>query len=383
MSNTFCSKAWQEVNFFLSDRKIKHCCRAQPQMFPEFLSSNFINSNDEISDRRKELLIGGKPQGCIACWEQEEQSGTSYRLAHSDRKLFPKIYKNPTGNYVKNIEITFSNICDQSCLYCFPELSSIIAKERGVENRRLEYNENDLDAVVSWLEKICTKDQKIIIRFTGGEPTSNKGYYKFLEKIKTTSLVNYPLHLHTVTNNNMTPATREKVLGCLEDKVSTWTYSIAFSNESTGEVSENVRFGSNWQRWCENFEYFIEKNKFDKHVITPSLNLFTIKELPKFLKYVTETINTVNPNIKWEMYANWVTEPEVLNCHYLPKSFKKYVEESEQYIQQDWLKHIKRMIGTKTLELEKLKTWLDTENLYKAGKLNTELLMMQITEENI
>lgn len=391
MTETFCPLAWQEVNFNLQTRKLQHCCRASYEKFPDEINSKFIDNNDLISQRRKDLLEGVQNPQCNSCWMQESSSGISYRTLHQNTDLENRIRKNPERNYVNKIEIMFDNICDQSCLYCGPDASSIIAKEENVETRLLQHNSNDLDVIISWMEhlQLINKEKIIYVRFTGGEPTANKSWYNFIEQISNTKLVKSRLHFHTVTNNNMKTEVRHKIISTIKNRSKKWTWSLGMSNESTGEISENVRFGSDWKVWQENFEHFITCNEFSTITVAPSPNIFTIKDLPNFMRYVYTTIEKINPNLKWSFNPNWISSPVILDCANLPSSFKTYVSETKSIIKNyngynddiaKWLNHLEGRIGTSSLDMGKLIEYLEYKNKVKNNKLNVKLLLNQIEE---
>jgi len=390
IDKNFCSLAWQDVTIMLAQRTLKHCCRAIPEKFPDILTPDFIDNNQQIAERRKFMMAGNRHYTCAKCWKEEDETGTSYRIIRGEHSLNKKIKENPKKSFIKNIGIQFDNICDQSCIYCFPSTSSIIAKERGVDNRLKSYIDKDLDAVILWIENLYKKSKdKKSIRIYGGEPTASKSWYNFLDKLLTTSLVQEDLQFHIITNCNMSHETRKKINMYMEKSPPNWIWSWAVSNESTGKISENVRYYSNWNRWCENFEFFVTNPYISSLMIAPSPNIFTVKDLPNFIKYILDTVENKNIDRHITFNSNWINDPEILDCVYLPESHKKYVKKTIEIVSNSkakfnkqnvihWLTELEKKIGKKECNHEKLKKWLDQENLYKNNKLDTELLLKQI-----
>jgi len=388
IEKTFCSQAWSEIKFSLARRKLQHCCRATLQDFPEDLSVDFINNNTLIEERRAYLLQGKRHKQCAICWVEEDQTGSSYRTVNGQRLARKEIESNPTKNFIDRIEIQFDNICDQSCIYCSPACSSVIAKERGIPQRKLSFVEKDLQTVIEWLELYYKDDPSSkVIRITGGEPTASKSWYYFIDKILESSITKNKMHIHTVTNANFKKTVQSKIINYME-KSRNWSWSWGLSNESTGVLSENVRFGSSWNTWKENYKFFLGLNNMPFLMISPSPNIFTIKDMPVFFNYVINTAEETNPELPLRINLNWVKKPDHFNPAYLPVSHKQYVEESLKIIKNSnimhkeeciaWLAQLKNKIGTKDLNFDVLKIHLDRENNFKNNMLNIKLLLDQI-----
>lgn len=387
----FCSYAWKEVSFLLAQNSIKYCCKSEEISLPDEITPEFINNNERITNRRKDLLQNVKNPDCNKCWKDELQSGTSYRILNSNPQEYKKIVAEPYGQHITVVEIQFDNICNQSCIYCSPDYSSIIARERGIKDRFLTYDNKKLQQIIDWLEDLYKKDSSPkVIRIVGGEPTISKNWYNFLDMILQSSLINYELYIRTITNCNFTKSTKYKIDQYIDNFPKKWHCIFTVSNESTGKISENVRFGSNWDQWAENFKYFIEKDKIELLAICPSPNIFTIKELPNFIHFIFSTIEKTNNKQKFEFHSNWVNSPSILAIDYLPKSFTSYIDDTIEIVTNSnlnfnkditlkFLNQMKRKIGTKDINQEILKEWLTKENKFKNNQLDIDLLMQQVS----
>jgi len=388
IETTFCSQAWSDIKFSLARRKLQHCCRATLQDFPEDLTVDFINNNSLINERRSYLLEGKRHKQCAICWLEEDTTGSSYRTINGKRLAKEEIESNPNKNFIDRIEIQFDNICDQSCIYCGPAFSSVIAKERGIPERKLNYGEKDLQTVIEWLELFYENDpSEKVIRITGGEPTASKSWYYFIDRLLESSVAENKMLIHTVTNANFKKSVQTRITDYMK-KSKNWKWSWALSNESTGMLSENVRFGSSWEKWKENYEFFLGFTNMPFLMISPSPNIFTIKSMPEFFNYVIKTSELLNPSLPLRINLNWVERPDHFNPAYLPVSHKQYNDESLEIISNSnvmhkeqciaWLNQLKNKIGTKDLDIKILKGHLDKENHYKNNMLNIKLLLDQI-----
>ena len=395
MKDTFCTVAWHEINFYLNERTVKYCCRVHPSNSlqlkdNEKLTIDLINNNNALNRRRDALLNGIQHPHCDKCWTQEANNEISYRQINSRPQLEEAIKQNSSTHHIRNIEMVFDNICNQSCLYCVPELSSIIAKELGIEQRLLSHTKDDVDTVIGWLSDLClSTTNKKHIRFTGGEPTASHNWAYFMERIQSIPVIrDHDINFYVVTNGNI----NDKVRDTLDEYVKQFNITLNFSNEATGVVSENVRFGSNWELWCKNFEHYVSNNNLKGIMISPTPNIFTIKELPKFLEYV---ITTVGTNKEFGINPNLLTNPSEYVTNQLPASFKKYIQQARTILDNSnmnwqnernrnnayrWLQSIEDSLGTKDLDRTALEQALQKQWEQKSGKLNKEVLLSQITE---
>ena len=394
MKDTFCTVAWHEINFYLNERAIKYCCRINSKDSLQLsdgqkLTVDLINNNQSLNQRREALLNGIQHHHCEKCWIKENNGELSYRQINSRQQLESSIKQNSSKNHIRNIEMVFDNVCNQSCLYCSPELSSIIAKELGIEQRLLSHTKEDLDTVIEWLTELCsTTTNKKHIRFTGGEPTASQNWAYFMERIQSIPAIReHDINFYIVTNGNI----NDKVRNTLDQYIKDFDITLNFSNEATGIVSENVRFGSNWELWCKNFEHYIQSKDVKRIMISPTPNIFTIKELPKFLEYVVTTVGTskefgINPNL--------ITHPKEYATKQLPASFKKYVQQARTILDNSnmnwqnernrnnayrWLQSIEESLGTTELNHTALEQALEKQWIQKSKKLNKDVLLSQIS----
>ena len=56
--NTFCSKAWSDVNIDFAQRNVRHCCKSVEEVMPQQLDATFFNASPGILERREALQAG-------------------------------------------------------------------------------------------------------------------------------------------------------------------------------------------------------------------------------------------------------------------------------------------------------------------------------------
>jgi len=382
--NIFCSATWEEINLNLGNRTICFCCHTPREPLPDHLTVDWILNHPTLRERKQYMIDNKKHPVCNFCWSNEEQTGTSIRLLKNDPVLEKKIRQNPKQHYVKKIEISLDNICNQSCIYCDEKFSSLIAEEKGILQKFSKATDQDLNVIADWLSTLDTdKNNPIVIKFLGGEPTASKIYFNFIDRLIKTCAEKYFI-LHTITNCNSSDKSLKKMQS-LFDQQTNWKWAFGLSNESTGAISENVRHRLDWKTFDKCLKFYAYNPRVFFVTMIMSQNIFTIKDMPTYVQYVD---NIFKDSKKTYGYAyNWVQYPVILNPANLPDTFKKYVIQTQEIVNDtssniektsmlNYLKQLEAMIGTKSLDNSTLVKWLNNVNFYK-GDLNIELLLSQ------
>lgn len=391
LAKTFCSVAWEDIELYFDRRQAKFCCRTNINFnFPTPLTSEFLNSHTEVEERRSDLLMGSRHQHCEYCWNNEDAYGSSYRTMMSTDTAFPIIFQHNHSNK-KIIKLHFDNTCNQSCLYCSENFSSLHADEKGIKLVQKRYNEEDFDAVITWLEERPIIEE-LTIAILGGEPTISKGWNVFYEKlIASEKLVDRLIKFNFTTNINYTDKIWKKNVKPLIEskKTSKWQWMMSISNESTGEICENVRYGLKWETFKTNFENLVKLkyNNLTRIHLSMTPNIFTLKDTYNYVDYVFSILESHNPNINVTLGYNWVDWPNILSIKNLSKDFSDILYKSHDRIKNtkanvvhghDYFLKLKDMLGSQTLDLNLLDSWLHSQNKFKSGKLNIGLLKSQL-----
>jgi hypothetical protein len=139
---TACQSKWTWSTIWLNYLASASCHRVKPTEFALEDFDNFHNLPKKISDRQL-MLKGEWPQGgCEYCRDIEHAGGWSDRQHNLDiRGLTPvEVLEDSTAVHVspRIVEIFAQNVCNLSCIYCFPDLSSRIEQEN---RRHGEFNQ--------------------------------------------------------------------------------------------------------------------------------------------------------------------------------------------------------------------------------------------------
>jgi len=391
LPKTFCSVAWEDIELYFDRRQAKFCCRTNTNFnFPTPLTSEFLNSHIEVEERRADLLSGLRHSHCEYCWKNEDTHGSSYRTMMSINDAFPIIFQHNHSNK-KIIKLHFDNTCNQSCLYCSENFSSLHADEKGIKLIQKRYNEEDFDAVISWLESRPIIEE-LTLAILGGEPTISKGWNVFYEKlICSKKLIDRIIRFNFTTNVNYTDKIWEKnVLPLIESKKTPkWQWMFSVSNESTGEICENVRYGLKWETFKTNFEKLVKLkySNFTKIHLSMTPNIFTLKDTYNYVDYVFSVLESYNTNISVILGYNWVDWPNILSIKNLSKDFSDILYKCHARVRNtsvnvvyghDYFLKLNDMLGSQTIDLKLLDSWLHSQNKFKSGKLNIGLLKSQL-----
>jgi organic radical activating enzyme len=342
MNNTFCSKSWTDINIDFESRVLRHCCKSQPQRFPETLNESFISLNDLIKERRSLSLQNVEHNDCSACWNDYKKGNSAFRdWANKWNLNFIDQHRDSLtdDSHIHYIEIKPDRICDMSCLYCSPDSSSKIAQEEGVTY--LDKTDNkDYEVFKNWIKNFLSrkdlKSKQIVFIFLGGEPTASDRFYTLIDFIEEQSVVNAHLNirLEICTNANSKPFLMDKIIQRMDSGKTKW--AIGISNESYGKIAELVRHRLDWNRFSNNFVRYIQHPNVELIVLSPTMNSFSLKSFPQYIDWVFEQFKSHSNNKEFTWYGNFISWPDPMDIAYLPKSYMVYIEQAEQAL----LKHM-------------------------------------------
>jgi len=186
--DTICPAVWDHL--CINTRGMNRlCCNAVTQKFDWFLDNFDEHWIDLRNDVKKEMLSGGKPEICNACWNREASGISSLResLVAKYKKsgrwdnlveTLDQVRDSPT-----ELDLKLGNYCNLSCRMCNSYSSSSFAtelkriyKDSGID---LSKNEQEFNYVQSkWYDdpvvvqriKNYIDDGLLELKFTGGEP---------------------------------------------------------------------------------------------------------------------------------------------------------------------------------------------------------------------
>lgn len=352
-TETSCRLKWAWSTLFFSDGSTTSCYRASNSSIPDNFA-DFHNTTTKIRDR--ELMLQGQwPQGgCDECRVVEEVGGISERLYQLD---VPDVYpeeldNNPTLTSVNPtvLEIFFSNICNQKCVYCSSMFSSSIQDENrkygGAILKEYDFNYTDNKyAEISekfwpWFYQNSKSLKRLHI--LGGEPFLMSDLDKMIDYLKMEIHPN--LELNIVTNLSLNYDIIKNKLARLHQLLKQRRIKelhINVSAECWGSPHEYIRYGSK----CDVFERNLKELLLLKGVRVSLLSTINALSLPSMIDLVRQRASWIQTkNIAWYMFMVGVsggnqqkdyTESVFSPIHFDYSVWEPYIAEIQENLSSD------------------------------------------------
>ena len=213
VSSSLCLAKWSQVTIHLQNGHTHSCHHPGTHKVPlEELVNNptALHNTNFKKARRREMLNGKRPKECQYCWNVEDSPGENFSDRHFksaatwSEPMFDEIVNgsydaNPNPRY---LEVSFGNVCNFKCMYCYPNISSQWYEESK------QYGPYPTSRKFGSLDHLTHQDKTPILerehnpyveafwkwwpdlynslhtfRITGGEPLLNKNTFKVLEEI--------------------------------------------------------------------------------------------------------------------------------------------------------------------------------------------------------
>lgn len=308
------------------DGGIFPCCYFRQEEVPEDLRIDHPDpfNHPFMVDLREKMRNDEAHPGCASCYRDEEISGSSMRTDISspfinfgipDAAEFAE-NSNRDYHYLTNIDLALSNVCNNRCRMCGPELSTnwyADAKKLGWggEPRRGVVAKNSI------IEDYDLSNLKFI-KMIGGEPLMEQE--KFISVLKKCNLPE--LKILIATNATTTP--NEELTGLLNQCKEV---NVQLSVDSYGKLNDFLRKGSSWQRVEEVVDWFLEWEKTRKatkskttisfHSVASIYNCNSFHELIDY---------SLQKGMRWTHYV-MADGPDWMLPRNLPDEVKKEVAE--------------------------------------------------------
>lgn len=340
-SKSFCIYPFTHLNV-KANGHLTVCNRCQP--LEKITSTNSLEkfwSSEKVSDLRKRLANGERPQECIACWQLEDSGSRSYRQEALEKnsphyRWLEKSITNDqfqTNNHkVKEIELRFGNLCNLKCKMCSPKFSSKWEKElqqnadlnKWISSDHENFDIYDLNRLVS-PEDISLSNKAILksldsnsldlewVMFSGGEPLLQKEHYQVLEKLLPNA---HNIVLEYTTNLNYLNFEKYDALKLWKNFKKVY---LKISLDADPLIYEYVRSGGNIHTVEENIERIrttVDSKNFSV-IGTCTTSLYNIERLPEIITYF------INKHIY--VHTSLVEYPSFLSPQVFPAPIKEVI----------------------------------------------------------
>ena len=297
---SFCPMPWTGLMYNF-DGKVKNCIRSDSEIGNiKDAPIKSILTGSTNQDTQLQMLQRQPGQKCFPCYELDQgKSGFNHI---SDRVFYIRELKHvPMATYrtgyheLHTVDVRWTNLCNQACVYCSPEFSSRWASELTVqqqfptEQQRADFKEYIFDHA----------QQLKHVYMAGGEPLLMK------ENLELLDLLDPEVNLRI--NTNLSKVDTKTFDRICEFKNVHWTVSV----ETIEEEYEYVRYGGSWADFLDNLTTI---KKLDHKISFNMLHfLFNYKSIFDCIDYFKALGFHNNSFI-----AGPLLKPEYLNVRHLP-----------------------------------------------------------------
>ena len=365
--DTMCTAKFLTSTIYLQSGQTHSCYHPMPhQVSLEEIKDDpsAIHNSQHKIERRKEMMLGIKPNECNYCWRVEEM-GNEYlsdRIIKSKNEelLSPNVHQ-----YIKEngwnhryqpsyLEISFGNECNMKCAYCHPKASSAWMKEmescgpmefanhlQVLEEKIYPEDDNPyVDAFWKWWPQL--RKHLKVIRITGGEPLLQKNVWKFLDKLHETGDCK-DMIVQINTNLNIKTKLVERMCSTVNDLLDNnkiKKFAIFSSIESWGEKATYTRNGLDLKLFETNLKTIMKNmshhsvEKFTGIQIMNTFNIMSVTSYVNFLEKMIEWRTLLQrgkdgPRISFDIPH--CTEPNHWTLIGLPDSYDIYFDSISEF----------------------------------------------------
>jgi len=363
VSPSFCTAKWLQTTLYLQTGFNHSCHHPSPHKIPvEEVKANpaALHNSKYKKQQRAKMLKGDRPDECSYCWNIEDL-GKNY---FSDRQTKTADYwawdrfeeiasSDPDSDmFPSYLEVSFSNACNFACAYCSPDQSSTwMADIKKNGPYPVEFGNHDLthlkereqypyahdeynpyvEAYNIWLPEVLPHLK--VFRFTGGEPTMSKDFWKTLDYIKGNPRED--LEISVNTNLGVKTELIDKLIKYGSELDDTCKEFVIFtSNESHGSQAEYVRDGLDYNDWMNNIEKILSTTSLRICIMT-TINILSLPNFTLFLQDIIDLRQKYNLDgysNRVMVSFNYLRFPPHLQVTILDKfTREKYADEIEKY----------------------------------------------------
>lgn len=286
MSDTLCAYPWAG-SAVRPDGTILPCCKfIHNKEFGSITDQDPRNSST-WTELRQQMLAGNKINNCKTCY-RDEASGVE-SLRQQSLKFYQPTDIEPQP--LKQLEVSFDNLCNLACVMCSEEFSTkwqtekfthrnLVAK--GITAHGFDYTSWDLTKVTH-------------LKIIGGEPMMSQE--KFIKLLRHFDLTH--LEVAVTTNGTILPNTDLKTL---LERCKSVSYKVSL--DGVGDVND-------WIRWPSKFS-MIENNinTLEQWWADTTINLQFHTVIGIYnINHLQSLVDFVLNKPQWSITWNWVTTP--------------------------------------------------------------------------
>lgn len=324
MSNNYCSQKFWWLSVDIEKQTTNSCCTATSDKIDKtWLANNpgQLFNTPKIKQERELLLNDKRVPSCDVCWRAEDRGTVSRRqLFNSAERTHENIQADP-----EILNILIGSDCNLTCLYCCKQYSSAWAADvinngnYGVsdphrytltEKDKIIYNLSQKEIMQSPTRKLIIDEVGLLstrlVVISGGEPFLNLDLFDLISKMS-----GKQIQIVTGLGVNENRFKRE-----LEKISSVTDVQLLISAESIGAMYEFNRYGSSYNRFCNNLETIKQMGiPYKFNAVVSNTTVFGLMDF----------INEFNES---DIEFNACTDPDFLSVNVLDDASKQVLLES-------------------------------------------------------
>jgi hypothetical protein len=292
LKDTYCNEPYRTVHY---DGKglLGPCCTYRGKR-PNITNVEEYWSSEWLEDFRNLLNNGVRDPGCANCWKKEDRGERSQRIEKNEK------HGHVTEPNIKELFLSFGNICNKSCGICRPQRSSLVAKEWrnvDIDNPWLSMMLNGrTPSEVKWMQS----------DFAGTYIQSIDDYYKALHLTETVildggeafitqqcnELLDYMID-NGLTDKSISAVTNGSVTVDQLEKLKKFKHvSFTLSIDGIKELYPVVRPPHSWEWWNQQHDLILGYDIKINYACVA--HAFNIHQLPEILDYFVSYNNNIN-----------------------------------------------------------------------------------------
>lgn len=293
MNDSFCVMPWLGLEI-KNNGDLRPCCAFSESNIVDAQGNKFNINTHSISeytssqelDRIKNDMLSGKPvAGCKKCYLEESLGIRSMRVRKN------QYFDSDVGNsHLKSIDVKLSNLCNQKCMICNTESSSMLASENAQIFPELNVVFNSKYHLFNWYkhEKPWSQLKEIAHKarhfdFYGGEPWLIKKQWEFIQYLVDNDLAKN-ISLNYATNGSLFEDR------WFEEYFSKFKHvAIMFSADGVGDTFEYVRYPAKWDMFASNLLRSLPYRNNSLNIsVAYTVSVYSIGNVIESLKYYKE-----------------------------------------------------------------------------------------------
>jgi organic radical activating enzyme len=364
-SDTVCLAKWLQTTINLHNGHTMSChhCKSN-KISVEELKTNYsaLHNTKQKKLERHDMMDSRRPSSCNYCWNIEDLgndhiSDRTYKST-DEKWAYPNLNvvlkSGPINNITPTyVEVSFSNVCQMSCMYCSPDVSSSWMDEIerhgeykvGIGNiewikqqEKMPILHKDHNPYVEAFWKWWPELSKSLVelRITGGEPLLSKDFWKLLDMLCENPMPDLKL---SINSNMMVP---EQLITKLIDYANKLNgkvkeFELYTSCEASGQQANYIRYGMDYTKFMMNVKRYLTETPDTYRVnFMITFNALSLTSFKDFMYDIWNFRRIYNENDGFNRipfvisYLRW---PQFQDVRVLPNEFKlKYLNDIEQWM---------------------------------------------------